>query len=920
LPETRHVAAALADEDSRGDTLLTLAAVSRLLQYGSQAGTDRLADIEANFRDDRAWLDRLASRFVRLSSRPSLLDPAAWLLALELDQQKLSPELLISPLGPDSGSMLRQVFDRTDELLAATVLPELLPRIELQSTALWSRLLSQLPADPTLAAVISALNPDWFAPWVTAEPPAPAEDTAAGDVVEEAMGTLGALAGTAMTVGPPDALRLKRLRFSLLMALPELDAADVRDAEFLLELATAIDGLYRREYLAFTEALLWVTSSLLLSDAPGEESRSRIPPLMTEWLPGFSTAYAGGFSEVDPRINSSLAVIFDAMQYLQSATVEPSRLAVLRQEIGDVVAQLVLLIPDMNYYFEQPVRERIAEETDICISIAADRDAAGRKTLGREQFEGCLETLVGMAEEQVSRAELAGDPDGPFGREQLRRELMLTPWQRINFVLGYLHDRHPTGCAIPAQPLPNPLEWSTLATLVVWFAEQSPVYFQTPQNEARIAGLRQQGMELLESWTQQVDCISAAGSGINDPINRGFAEYRQELDHLVAGLQEAELGFRSANLKPGADVALHGDASQRTAFRSEDLVIGPCDNARICEMAGTLETTRALIGLFPDPYLIADQTGLGQVEICYDNVQWVDRRSEPVRADDPRVGNYFGRLSFDLMGRYRENGETRNVFGFNFVSSSEYHYLFAAANEEVLGDSCPVEWVGTRVVTPLGSQQSVRIVPDRLTYLAAARTLPSQLFAKNWSDNEEWRDHFVTGLDVTAYEYPSDPDIAGRVNQHLQALYQAEQVALYNDLLQPGSRVAVVKEDSLFSKLEELDASKALLRSYMNLFYPQLMVDSSEIRAMLEGQGSLLDRPVLRRFREGHVAVSSINAAGLARLERFQALWGRQPESLRRTGTSAISVAHAITRLNSLYIEFFAVPSHEEASQDGVRF
>ena len=85
--------------------------------------------------------------------------------------------------------------------------------------------------------------------------------------------------------------------------------------------------------------------------------------------------------------------------------------------------------------------------------------------------------------------------------------------------------------------------------------------------------------------------------------------------------------------------------------------------AQICEMSGQLEATNALIGQFPDPYLLADQTGLGQVEICYQNMQWVNRRAVPVRPDDNHVANYFGRLSFDLVGRYVEKGEVTEVFG-----------------------------------------------------------------------------------------------------------------------------------------------------------------------------------------------------------------------------------------------------------------
>jgi hypothetical protein len=151
-------------------------------------------------------------------------------------------------------------------------------------------------------------------------------------------------------------------------------------------------------------------------------------------------------------------------------------------------------------------------------------------------------------------------------------------------------------------------------------------------------------------------------------------------------------------------------------------------------------------------------------------------------------------------------------------------------------------------------------------------------------------------------------------------MYQAEQARLYSDMLQPAANAGAGAEDTLFERLQELDASKALLRSYMNLFYPQIMVDSSALRGMLEGQGSLLDRQVLRRFREANVAVSSINESGIARLERFHASWARQPEGVRRSGTSAIVVAHALARLNALYAEFFASPPREESFPGAVSF
>ena len=975
LPDAGNLAAALSDQYSRTDTLMTMIAVARLLDYGVSADLDEIDTLKTRFRDERAWLDRLAARYLDLPMRGSQLDPAAWFVLLELDQHQVVPGLAVSPLGPAYSSLMRQLFDRSDERLSATVLPEILQRIEIRSMALWRNLLEAVLVNEALLAVVSGLNEDWFEPWIAVEPPAPTDPEGPAGEVDEALVALWALAGSAVMSGPPDALGLKRLRYKLLSALHELDALQWKDAQYLLVLARAVDGLNEKKYLAFTESLLWVVSDLLIpqqqltepaidplfeplfepafdlqshprpqpppvSDTvteavtnseletvpeleteaeavePAVLPRSRIPRILSELLPRLSNAYAGEFSEVDPRINANLAVVFDVVQYLQSGQSELGRLAALRRDVGDAIAQLVLLIPEMNYYYDQPVRQSIAKEINACTSITVNSDQQGAAKLSREQFDSCLASLVEMSEDLVSAEELAGDPDGPFGVEQLRRELKMPPWQRINFSLGYLHERFPTGCEAPAQPIPNPLEWSSLATMITWLARQAPVYFQTPENEILLMRMRKQGVEMLQSMAQQVDCISGAGTGIHDPVIRSLADYRLALDKLVAGIREAELEFRAERLKPGADVVLHGDASQRTAYRSEELIISPCDPDLVCEMSGPLEATRALIGLFPDTYLIADQTGLGSIEICYENMQWVNRRAVPVRPDDPHVANYFGQLSFDLVGRYQEKGVFTRVFGSNFVGPDEYHYLFAAATDEVREDSCPTEWVGTTIITSLNQSSGIRVVPNRLTYLASARERPSEVINANWGRGAEWRDWFVTGLGVTPYEHDTDEGIADHVNQHLQALYQAEQSALYASLLRPPSRSWRRNKETLFDLQEELSVRKALARSYINLFYPGFMIDSVEIRGSLEGYDALLDTAVLRRFREANVAVASINETGLSRLERFQADWARQSDAVRRSGSLATGVAHAIIRLNTLYLDFFVLAAEDQHADD----
>ena len=109
--------------------------------------------------------------------------------------------------------------------------------------------------------------------------------------------------------------------------------------------------------------------------------------------------------------------------------------------------------------------------------------------------------------------------------------------------------------------------------------------------------------------------------------------------------------------------------------------------------------------------------------------------------------------------------DVHDVFGYTFVSPDEYHYLFGAATDEVLDDSCPTEWIGTRVTTGLGGDRRIRVVPDRLTYLTAARSLPSRIITGNWARGQHWRAAFETGIGVTAHAHGGDSGLVERLGQ-----------------------------------------------------------------------------------------------------------------------------------------------------------
>jgi hypothetical protein len=390
------------------------------------------------------------------------MDPAAWLIHLELDQHDLKTVPLVSPLGVGIELLTTQVFDRTSVRVAVTLLPQLLYRVETEAVLAWAELLQKAEIDPNLNLALQQIASGTLSQiglvGGTGDE-APEIDGAAQ--LATAQELLAAVLDSAIKAGPPDSFKLQSLRFSLMSSMPAMDPSQRLDAADMLRMATLLDCLHDRRFLTFTEGLLTIVAGLLETRSDASRAGSVIAEWLRQVLPSISDAYARPFAEVDPRINASVAAAYDVVQNLEGVLAGEADLRPFRAELGDAVSQIVLKTPDLGYYYDQPVRKTIAEEIDVCTSIAAVRDEEGKPTLTREQFDGCLESLTQLAENETRTAELAGDPDGPFGDDQLRRELALTPWQRINYGIGFMHDRYETGCEPPGEPLPNPLEWAT---------------------------------------------------------------------------------------------------------------------------------------------------------------------------------------------------------------------------------------------------------------------------------------------------------------------------------------------------------------------------------------------------------------------------------------------------------------------------
>ena len=913
LPDSQQMAMALATPGLREQALLDLAVASNALSRAKDEIEVDHAGLAQNFLDDRAWLQMLVGRYGWVQPRSSVLDPAAWLVLGELQQHDLEDVALVFPGRTLESDLIYQVFQRSEQQLAAANLPILLLEIESDVITIWDSFLQLTGPQDSPDIAWKVVEAAWFSdrqiPATTIMDAKPQDHEPVITNIPQAMSQMVV---STVDAHPPDSRRLLQLRYSLLSKMPELAGEEYVYSRVQFEdslyLVSIIDGLHAGRYFDFIQGLLSITSRQLEFVANSEDTFSMVDWLLTE-LPAISAHYAVDFAKVDPRLNAAMEAVYKVLQNVTRTAINDPEIdhvgiKASRAVLADAVAQLALLIPDMGYYFDTPVRARIVEEINICISIAASQDDDGLAAMTSRQFDACMDTLLQLADQETRKAELSGDMNGPFTIDTLRRELSISPWQRINYGIGYMHERYSSNCQPPGNPLPNPLEWAVLATSMTWLAEHSPEFFHTPGNETRLTKMRNIGEQLILTLGEQTSCLAAAGTGINDPIVRGMTNYELALRELDLGIDNAEADFRTRRLGPGADVSLERDAFQKTSYRPDGLAIEPCNTQAVCEMSGSLSTTRALIGLFPDEYLVAEQTGLGHIEICYRNMEWVQRRLELVRADDENVANYFGYLGFDLVGRYVENERIADIFAYRFTSPEEHHYLFAQTSDEVLNDSCPMEWVGSRVVTPLRENRG-GLAPNRLTYLAASRSLPSRLLQNNWDRGAEWRDWFVTGIGVSALEVPPVPEIMSRLNQHLQSLYQAQQADIYQRVLLSNARNSQGDDVSLFNEMSQVSIAKALIRMQLILFYPESLHNSDSVRMAIAGDAGLLEGRTLRRFREDNIALTSVNAVALERLLKLRETWSKQPEAMRRQGSLSASLMLALTRINILYRRFF---------------
>ncbi|NDY94926.1 hypothetical protein [Wenzhouxiangella limi] len=695
-------------------------------------------------------------------------------------------------------------------------------------------------------------------------------------------------------------------------ALANRAAPQQRDqARALASLAAELSGLAGRERLEGLGALarslssaswsqgeelqaLWHLMDALVIQAavePGSEIDA-----IASLLAAMTAADPMRLRRIDEQLPVVLAQIQDAAAYLGE---QPPALDAAISELTDAYFRLALFVSDAAFYLNQPVREHLVAAVEDCLP---NPDLVG--PLPRETFDQCPERLFVLLDEGLDSEELVGG-SGPYAADFLRRETELLSWQRSRYLDGHLDWQLQASCEPVAWV--NPLEWSILVQALASWVPQRPVFFGDQRWQNAMGKLSEQIEDQEASRVAWLDCLTGLGGQRLDPVSRLLIRHGQVLSELALALDASYREFVAEQTRPGSDIDLDAAADQVTGYRPEGLVVRPCAGGSTCGARTVLPVSRALLGLFPNTYLLADQLAIGSLALCYDQVRWEDREMRPARPGDDQVANYFGRLSFELVGTFDDGSGEQNVFRQRLAAAESRHYLFAAASEEILEKSCPDGLAGQPVASHL-PEDRLGLVPNRLTYFAATPATPDAQLLANWEQGAEWRDWFITGDRVEVLEAPRPAVLQARLQAELKALVSRRERVIASRLLSD------TEDDSLSVAMASVDASRALIRRVLEIHYPRLIRHDAAARSAFSGLNALVGREQVRTFRNAARPLSTLADEGRSRLLEFQQFWQDLPLRLREQGQSSPEADHARRLLNQLRTVSAAGPADVESS------
>lgn len=500
-----------------------------------------------------------------------------------------------------------------------------------------------------------------------------------------------------------------------------------------------------------------------------------------------------------------------------------------------------LIEPMFDKYMLTPFRRQIRENLEVCLNISEEFAPYPQPPIDANQFNGCIDDMTAIVVLEAKSRELAGSLTKVDTKKALDRALQSPAWQIINILNARVAENN---CLQDSDQSINPLEWTLAAESLLWFVDRWPAYFKSYPNNDKFQALIQQGKQL----TQGFACVEQSAL---DMLKTDFSQIGQAWQNVKTQINQVVLEFNQLELMRGSDLDLLNNADKQSNYRVEDAVIEACDVQKVCGVHVALTPSRKLFSLFPNHLLVADQMKLGKLKLCYDNVGWDNRRSASTHLENPSVANYFGQFSFSIKGFY----DDELVFERKLTGKTEYYYLFAANNEEVLNTYCPLALVGNKISTKL-KRGTYGLLPNRLTFLTASRASETSIMKSNWSAGEEWQD-LVASQEVIIVADNNLEELNASIQLSYQQLAKKLQDSIYQIILGRKSELTE-KQQLLMEGFEDMQRMTKLFShmAFLTLYHEYMTND--QLHGIVFGKGKIPDVQTIVEFYTNQLNIKQL--------------------------------------------------------------
>lgn len=560
------------------------------------------------------------------------------------------------------------------------------------------------------------------------------------------------------------------------------------------------------------------------------------------------TYWAGSETEVNSINESLFSLVTALLTALPEKFKNPDH---FNKQLNHQVFTLITAIEDPEGYFSHPLRDDIQENLEVCLNLSVQQIPEPPEPIALNQFKGCLADFIEWGSVLAKSENLSGDLIQLDNPNSINRALDLPSIQIINNLS--MQAAAEVSCQQQLVPQVNLVEWLLAAETVAWFHNRWPGLMAAHLENKQLDQLIEAGLQLY----QFPACVNEA-----NPLLTQFNNLRGKWERLKQEIVVHVNEFRNTELRPNSDVDLFKSIEQKTNYIPENFVVSPCDPTQSCGALVTLEPSNELLNLFPNHLKLAEQFGLGHLEICYDQVQWENRKTTPTHLDNNKIANFEGQLSIQLNGRFRNE----SVFTKTLLSEQRHIYLFGENNQQTLDTSCPLPIIGTQINTSL-DRGTFGLLPNRLTFLAAQKVDINAVMRNNWTD---WQNQLNSEPnEFNFYNEMNDVKVAlndaflQRVNELQQQIYRK---LITNNL----SRTT----DSALSKAAFEYTTHRKLLSHMTLgLYPQLYASRSSLQAAISGNNRLVDLAFFSQAYQDQINVADMIKQGDANFDFHQDTW-----------------------------------------------